>query len=376
MWPLWGFFSTYLANIFYRQVTHRITLNDIITIQNNQIVFPTQSRLFETQLELDNPLEPEKVRKNKTWIIKPVFHSCSRTKRAGNCALESIVVVLLVLLSFQEIVQVIALGPKHYVREYENFIEWLVILLAAFVIGTQHVENVVKWLSAFASVLTYIQLVFLLGRYPFFGGRISIMFYNITRHLFRSLFNLIILVLGFAFGLFIMHHRTEGESFENPYKAFVKTLIMVLGEYELGDFYNTEYPDIYSQVFTKVLLVSLALIGSLVMVNLFVAIIVSDIENLQKESHIQEMVNKAHLIIHYETVIRILTLQGCLTSHSSTSRRSDDENKIEVCSHSMCRCKAKKVDSKIVKRLKQIIRRRKTKKATKLSSSTIVVSSD
>ena len=66
------------------------------------------------------------------------------------------------------------------------------------------------------------ELVFLLGRYPPLGGRISIMFYNITRHLIKSLVNLAILVVGFAFGFFIMHRNTPNDHFENPAKSIVK----------------------------------------------------------------------------------------------------------------------------------------------------------
>jgi hypothetical protein len=68
----------------------------------------------------------------------------------------------------------------------------------------------------------FTELVFLLGRYPPLGGRISIMFYNITRHLTKSLLNLFVLVIGFGFGFFIMHRNAPNDNFENPGKAIVK----------------------------------------------------------------------------------------------------------------------------------------------------------
>ena len=48
------------------------------------------------------------------------------------------------------------------------------------------------------------------------------MFYNITRHLTKSLINLFILVIGFGFGFFIMHRNTRNDNFENPMKSIVK----------------------------------------------------------------------------------------------------------------------------------------------------------
>ena len=86
-------------------------------------------------------------------------------------------------------------------------------------------------------------------------------------------------------------------SLQNPAAAVVKTLTLVLGEYELGGFLETDFPDEYSRAFSVALLVILAIIGSLVMVNLFVAIIVSDIEDLRAKGLMQESVIKAQHIV-------------------------------------------------------------------------------
>ena len=64
------------------------------------------------------------------------------------------------------------------------------------------------------------------------------MFYTITLHLMKSLSNYLILIVGFAFSFFIMLHRTAENSeqidhFENPFKAFVKVLVMAQGEYQV-----------------------------------------------------------------------------------------------------------------------------------------------
>ena len=103
---------------------------------------------------------------------------------------------------------------RYYWLELENWIELSVIILASLSLFLQHLENVVKWISAFGIVLAFLEMVILLGRYPRLGGQISIMFYNITRHLLKSISNLTVLICGFAFGFFIMHHRTENESFQ------------------------------------------------------------------------------------------------------------------------------------------------------------------
>ena len=49
-----------------------------------------------------------------------------------------------------------------------------------------------------------------MGRYPFIGGSISLMFYYLLSHLFRSLINFVVLVVGFAFGFFIISQDKGG----------------------------------------------------------------------------------------------------------------------------------------------------------------------
>ncbi len=77
-----------------------------------------------------------------------------------------------------------------------------------------------------------------MGRYPFLGGSISLMFYSIVKHLFKSLSNFLVLVVGFGFGFFIMHHNKSTENFENPGKAVAKTLTMALGEFDFDNLVN------------------------------------------------------------------------------------------------------------------------------------------
>ena len=86
--------------------------------------------------------------------------------------------------------------------------------------------------------------------------------------------------------------------------------------------------------------------SSLVMVNLFVAIIVSDIEELKREGNIQEMVNKAHHIIHYENLLSCLHLL-------------DDQEKLMICTHSICfNCKGIRVSQNVQLQVQNIIKRK------------------
>ena len=276
---------------------------------------------------------------------------------------------------------------RYYWLELENWIELSVIILASLSLFLQHLENVVKWISAFGIVLAFLEMVILLGRYPRLGGQISIMFYNITRHLFKSISNLLVLIMGFAFGFFIMHHRTESEDFKSPQRALVKTLAMVLGEYELENFFKLDFPDYKSKLFAVALLVILAIIGSLVMVNLFVAIIVSDIKELKDKGFIQEVIVKAQHILHHDSIANMVmgtwktgwmhkvtpnidepdaVKHVSLGNSEAQDLRQSSSSKIKICPHSLCNCSkdsdTRIMDPAIVEKLKVILSRsQKTK---------------
>ena len=171
--------------------------------------------------------------------------------------------VLLLLIG--EILQFLSLGPYTSIIElkfyfnFDNFIQIVVIVLAATTLAVQNEEHLVKWIAAFGIVFAYIgntnlrkmiklilfmktlyilicishtpffiEFVFLLGRCPpipcLQSGQSSVMFYNITRRIFKILLNLFILVVGFAFGFFILQKNTSHDHFENPIKSIVKVI--------------------------------------------------------------------------------------------------------------------------------------------------------
>ena len=69
---------------------------------------------------------------------------------------------------------------------------------------------------------------------------------------------------------------------------------MVLGEFEFDDLWSnseSSHSDL-SRMFTMILLIGLIILGSMIMVNLIVAIIISDIEWLNKISKEQALLNQ------------------------------------------------------------------------------------
>merc|ERR1711988_963746 len=230
-------------------------------------------------------LEVIKEKKNKTKISRVrrkegLFRECSSRKRRDIplCTVESFLVISIIILLMVETWHALALG-KDYFLELENWFELLILSLA---VSTLCLKAELDSLAIVASVgicLAWIELIFQFGRYPSLGGTFSIMYYSITKRIVKTALGLILLVFAFAFAFFIIHFDNSNEAFESVQKSIVKSFVMVLGEFEFNDLWeSSEFASSsMSQVFTMMLLVGLIMFGTIIMINLIVAIIITDI---------------------------------------------------------------------------------------------------
>lgn len=286
------------------------------------------------------------------------FKECSR-KFGLVCGIEVILTILIILLVIQENIQLLTLGPKRYFSEFENWLEWTVYILATLGMIFQRNYGFLKWVSAFGVPLAYLEFIFLLGRYPMLGGSISLIYYTITRHLLKTLLSLLVLIFGFAFGFFIIHHEAyRNDNFENPVKAFFKTLAMVVGEFEFDDLYGA-HQDSYALAFTMMLLTVLIILGNLVLLNLLIGIIVSDLSQLRESGHVQELLNKAQHIVQTETAI------DSICCFYKIGQSPEDKLEIRICPHTQCQCDFTKMDDDVTDKLMKIVRRKQLLKIAK-----------
>ena len=104
--------------------------------------------------------------------------------------------------------------------------------------------------------------------------------------------------------------------------------------------------------------VSLVLLGALVFVNLFVALVVSDISQLQHSAELQKLVNTAQHIVVFESLFKAFR---CCRPMFKTRKPIKDI--VRICPHRMCRCgrdgnENRAMTPDIVDGLREIIRRR------------------
>ena len=120
------------------------------------------------------------------------------------------------------------------------------------------------------------------------------------------------MVIAFGFAFFVISFGSKNEQFQNPGKSLLKIIVMILGEFEFDDLYtNSNNEDTLTLVFTMTLLIGLIIFGSLIMINLIIAIIVSDVNSLATAAKQQVLINKVNLRINVLTFFEKLSFETC-----------------------------------------------------------------
>jgi len=307
-------------------------------------------------------LEVVKEKKNKTKISRVrrkegLFMECSSRRKFKDiplCLVESFLVLSILILLMVETWQALALG-KDYFLELENWFELLILSLAVTTLCLKAELDSLAIVASVGICLAWIELIFQFGRYPSLGGTFSIMYYSITKRIIRTALGLCLLVLAFALAFFIIHFDNTNESFESLSKSIIKSFVMVLGEFEFDDLWsNSESASSkLSQMFTMLLLVGVIMLGTIIMINLIVAIIITDIERLNKISKQQVLRNKAHHAVQIDAVRSLLR---CL--HRPVSPSVSRSQQMALCVHSVCRCGRQKPPTETRTKLTEIIQNR------------------
>jgi len=324
------------------------------------------------ELEVKKKKKIPKSRANKRLNL---FAACYKTcwKKEGEkricqkpeatmCAVEICLFLSIIILLILELWQLVALR-KQYVSEMENWFEWVILLLAISTLGLKHDANVdtLKIVAALAICLAWIQLIFLFSRYPFLGGKFSIMYYSITKRIIKAAIGFLILLCAFTFSFYIIHFNQETESFETLFRSFIKVFVMTLGEFEFDDLWENSHQEGtegYSQHFTMVLLVGLIIFGTISMVNLIIAIIITDIQGLQTVTKQQVLLHQAQHAVQVHALLALFKWLVRRKVGDSTPRDSVSTLNLDLCLHSVCKCGKERPSTDIKERLTEVLDRK------------------
>lgn len=165
----------------------------------------------------------------------------------------------------------------------------------------------------------------LIGRFPTYGYyalMFSVVFRNVIKviknalphhptqeKIFQVLLTFMCLILGFALSFSIQFHSSL--HFKDPWKSAVKTVTMMMGEYEYSDLFGHEDAVVPRLVATsRIIFLLFIILASIVLMNLMVGVAVSDIQRLQIEGHAKRLEKQAEFIRQLEKVGGFLRWKG------------------------------------------------------------------
>jgi len=228
--------------------------------------------------------------------------------------IEYAVVFLTILLFLREAMQ-LAVSLKRYVLSPENWLETAVIGLVAAIMYQQRgseeeVQNSAdlrKHLSAIAIVLSWAELITLIGKHPNLTryNVYVIMFYKVLKTFFFFLIWYVFFILAFALGFYIILHgnpQTEDyRFFNNTWISLVKTSTMFVGELEFGDIPiddNSPY-----QPLSYMFLLSFVFLIVVVLMNLLNGLAVSDTGVIKEKAETYSYISRVDTISYTEAIL-------------------------------------------------------------------------
>ncbi|XP_059486323.1 transient receptor potential channel pyrexia-like [Neocloeon triangulifer] len=226
------------------------------------------------------------------------------------------------------------LRPWFYIREFETwnfaFCGGASIIVA---VCNEQLKEFQVHMTSVVLLLAWTELLLLIGRFPTWGNY-ALMFYTVLRNVMKVMLTFVFIVLGYTLSFYVQFNKQE--SFDGPFKAFVKTVVMMAGEFDYKDLFEMDNNHSLSSsgkalhkdpldVISRLIFLTFVILTTIVMMNLMVGLAVSDIQAVQTEGHFRRLLKQAQFVDHLETIIShsILTkmLPKCLVRFLVQRRR-------------------------------------------------------
>jgi hypothetical protein len=226
----------------------------------------------------------------------------------GFCRVLSI--VFLILLILREVFQLVV-GPSKYLRSPENYLEFLLLATSASILFCEWVHhNARPHFSAIAILLSWAELVLLIGRHPRLSTNIE-MFKTVSWSFLKFLAWYAILIIAFALSFHTLFRdcgsATEcgegGDSDENFFKdpgmSVFKTVVMLTGEFDAASIPFVSFPGTSHIVF-----VLFILLIAIVLFYLLNGLAVSDTQAIRDDAEVVSYIARVNLLSHIETLFQ------------------------------------------------------------------------
>ena len=278
------------------------------------------------------------------------------------CGFEIIFFLCLLLLMAIEFFQAYALGIE-YLRELENWLELSIIGLSIFCFSFKSNGRVLSVTASLALCLAWVQMLFLLGRFPTGGGIFNRSFINSSKRVLRVIVALLLLMVGFAFAFYILDSNQSSN--EHSLLRFqVNSFIQVMGgaDFEwLWDLssnlqkYDEDTKYLPFRITAMTFLVTEILFGTVIFVNLIIAVIVIDMDYLHNLSVATAVRDQAHHAVQTRVRRGLFPCFSCLKDSPGEVKRAEEELVTHYCMHSVCECGREKLNDELSNTLLEIV---------------------
>ncbi|XP_063989304.1 transient receptor potential cation channel protein painless-like [Diachasmimorpha longicaudata] len=204
--------------------------------------------------------------------------------------LWSLTAIFLIGLMIREVLQMLS-SPKHYIMNFENCLEVILIALAAAVLG-----GAGKQVGALVILLSAWELVILIGQHLKMSTGIE-MFKTVTWNFLKFFFLYAFLILAFALAFVTLFKDIGDDNFSDPGHALFKTIIMLTGEFDASDIPFVSRPGLSHAIF--ILFVFLI---AIVLFNLLNGLAVSDTVDILGKAELVGLISRTELVAYAESV--------------------------------------------------------------------------
>uniref|UniRef100_A0A1B6KZ14 Ion transport domain-containing protein n=1 Tax=Graphocephala atropunctata TaxID=36148 RepID=A0A1B6KZ14_9HEMI len=210
--------------------------------------------------------------------------------------LRVLVTIFLIILIAREIFQ-LAISPIKYICNPENWLE--IALIGATISILFGSRTAQQQISAVAILLSWAELILLIGRHPANSTNIE-MLKTVSWNFLKFLAWYSILIIAFALSFYTLFRDSEDSEdnfFLDPAMSIFKTVVMLTGEFDAGSIPFVAHPGV-----SHILFVIFVFLIAIVLFNLLNGLAVSDTQAIRADAELVGYVSQVKLVSYIETM--------------------------------------------------------------------------
>uniref|UniRef100_A0A146M8A7 Transient receptor potential channel pyrexia n=3 Tax=Lygus hesperus TaxID=30085 RepID=A0A146M8A7_LYGHE len=217
---------------------------------------------------------------------------------------------------------------RQYWNDHESWVKLVMILTSGTVgYGSVFAEDTewIRHFSSFAILSSWIELLFLVSRFRYWGLDV-LMFEKVIENVLTVLSKFMFLFLGFMFALMI--HFEGAAPFANIFDSFFQSVIMVV-ELNYGGIFPESSKNVNALI-GRFIYVCYMVFVALAMMNLTVGLAVSDIAALEKQGRVEKLVKRTSFLSFLETLVYNDRVGRCFPAPRVDKSRSHSFRSIDA----------------------------------------------